>query len=235
MSPLARRLARRLPVAEAMQTRLSIEGLIEELRDQIGACAQSPVRLVGHSWGAWLCLLFAARHPECVERLVLVSSGVLEDRYTAILRATQLARLTDTERAEMLRLKDLLDDPAVPDKGALFDRYGHLFDKTENYDVEPEPKDPFETDPATFNHVWGEAAALRTSGELLRQAARVRRPVLAIHGDYDPSPAEGVREPLARVLTSPFEFILLENCGHTPWLERAARDRLCETLWSRLA
>ena len=149
--------------------------------------------------------------------------------------ATQSARLTDTERAEMAGLKDLLDDPDVPDKGALFSRYGHLFDKVENHDAEPEATDPFETDPAIFNHVWPEAAALRTSGELLRQAARVACPVLAIHGDYDPSPAEGVREPLARVLTAPFEFILLKNCGHTPWLERDARSQLCEILEARLA
>jgi pimeloyl-ACP methyl ester carboxylesterase len=235
MSPLARRLGERLPVVEAMQTKLSIEALIEELRDQIAAHARTPVVIVGHSWGAWLCLLFAARHPEMAERLVLISSGVLEDRYAAILRATQSARLTDTERSEMTKLEGLLGDPHVPDKGALFSRYGHLFDKTENYDVEPEAKDHFETDPAIFNHVWAEAAAMRSNGELLRQASLVKCPVLAIHGDYDPSPAEGVREPLARVLTAPFEFVVLKNCGHTPWLERHARDALCGILEASVA
>jgi pimeloyl-ACP methyl ester carboxylesterase len=114
--------------------------------------------------------------------------------------------------------------------GALFGRYGHLFDKTENYDVEPEPRDRFDTDPAIFDRVWPEAAAPRTSGELLRQAALVKCPVLAIHGDYDPSPASGVREPLARVLAVPFEFVVLANCGHTPWLERRARAALYDIL-----
>jgi pimeloyl-ACP methyl ester carboxylesterase len=235
MSPLARTLAGSLSLVEAMQTKLSIASLIDELREQIAAHAQAPAVLVGHSWGAWLCLLFTARHPEYVERLVLISSGVLEDRYVATLRATQLARLSDPERAEMARLEAMLADPRVTDKGALFDRYGYLFDKTENYDAEPEPKDRFETDPAIFDSVWPEAAALRTSGELLRQSALVKRPVLAIHGDYDPSPAEGVREPLARVLTAPFEFIVLKNCGHTPWLERGARVELVETLRRELS
>jgi pimeloyl-ACP methyl ester carboxylesterase len=78
--------------------------------------------------------------------------------------------------------------------------------------------------------VWPEAAALRISGELLRQAAEVRCPVLAIHGDYDPSPAAGVRDPLARVLQAPFEFALLKDCGHTPWLERRARAELYAVL-----
>jgi pimeloyl-ACP methyl ester carboxylesterase len=235
MSPLARRLVARMPVIEAMQTKLSIAALIEELRQQIAAHAQAPAILVGHSWGAWLCLLFAARHPELVARLVLISSGVLEDRYAAMMRATGLARLTETEKAEMATLEALLADPGVRDKGSLFGKYGYLFDKTENYNAEPEPQDRFDTDPAIFDRVWAEAAVLRTSGELLRQAALVKCPVLAIHGDYDPSPADGVREPLARVLTGPFEFILLNDCGHTPWLERDARAELYKILGRELS
>jgi pimeloyl-ACP methyl ester carboxylesterase len=129
MSPLARTLGGSLSLVEAMQTKLSIADLIDELREQIAVHAQGPAVLVGHSWGAWLCLLFTARHPEFVERIVLISSGVLEDPYAATLRATQLARLSDTERAEMATLEAMLADPEVTDKGALFDDYGYLFEK----------------------------------------------------------------------------------------------------------
>jgi pimeloyl-ACP methyl ester carboxylesterase len=48
--------------------------------------------------------------------------------------------------------------------------------------------------------------------------------VVAIHGDYDPHPTAGVRVPLLAVLIN-FTFILLEKCGHRPWIERASRDR----------
>lgn len=235
MSPLARQLGARLPVIEAMQTRCSIAALIEELREQIVTTARTPAVLVGHSWGAWLSLLFAARHPELVDRLILISSGVLEDRYAEQMRTTRLARLNATEAAEMARLEAMLADPAVTDKGALFAACEHLFDQTENYDAAPEPRDRFDTDPAIFGCVWPEAAALRTSGELLRQAARVRCPVSAIHGDYDPSPAAGVHDPLARVVTVPFEFALLKRCGHTPWLERHARAELYGILERQLS
>jgi pimeloyl-ACP methyl ester carboxylesterase len=234
MSPLAHELGGDLPLIEAMQTRLSIAALIEELREQIAGYAQTPVVLVGHSWGAWLCLLFAARHPRLVGRLILIGSGVLEDRYAEAMRATRLARLSESEVAEMANLEAMLADPTVTGKGALFDRFGHLFDKTENFAADPEPKDRFDTDPAIFGAVWPEAAALRTSGELLRQAAQVKCPVMAIHGVYDPSPAEGVREPLARVLAAPFEFVLLDKCGHTPWLERHARAELYAILRGEL-
>jgi pimeloyl-ACP methyl ester carboxylesterase len=235
MSPVARALAAHKSLIEAMQTKLSIAALIDELREQITEHAQAPVVLIGHSWGAWLCLLFSARHPALVARLVLVSCAVLEDQYADTMRATQLARLTGTEAAEMARLQSLFADPTVKDKSALLRGYGQMFAKTENYDAEPERRDRFKTDPAIFSSVWTEAAALRTSGELLRRAGQVKRPVLAIHGDYDPSPADGVREPLARVLTTPFEFVLLKNCGHTPWLERRARAEFYEILRSQLA
>jgi len=100
MAPLARRLGQRLPLVEAMQTKLSIDALLEELRDQVAVCAQSRASLVGHSWGAWLCLLFAARYSDMAKQLILVSSGVLEERYVEFLKVNQTARLTDDEQAE---------------------------------------------------------------------------------------------------------------------------------------
>ena len=53
--------------------------------------------------------------------------------------------------------------------------------------------------------------------------------MLAIHGNYDPHAAEGVREPLARVLAD-FRFVLLERCGHLPWIERQAREEFYRLL-----
>ena len=78
--------------------------------------------------------------------------------------------------------------------------------------------------------VWGEASKLRRqSGELLKLGEGIGCPVVAIHGDYDPHPAAGVKEPLARVLTD-FRFIVLGKCGHHPWLERHAKDNFYDTL-----
>jgi pimeloyl-ACP methyl ester carboxylesterase len=84
-----------------------------------------------------------------------------------------------------------------------------------------------------FSAIWPEAAAMRSSGELLAQAGNIKCPVIAIHGDYDPHPADGVRIPLSGVLKD-FEFILLEKCGHTPWLERQAKDAFYEVLKTAL-
>ena len=93
---------------------------------------------------------------------------------------------------------------------------------------------PYESEMLEYQYhvnqrVWREAAALRQSGELLEMGKKIKCPVVAIHGDYDTHLAEGVREPLSRVLND-FRFILLEKCGHEPWIERHARDRFYEVL-----
>ena len=77
--------------------------------------------------------------------------------------------------------------------------------------------------------VWQEAEALRRSGELLEMGKQITCPVVAIHGDYDSHPAEGVERPLSRVLRD-FRFVLLDKCGHSPWLEKQARDRVYDIL-----
>ncbi len=75
---------------------------------------------------------------------------------------------------------------------------------------------------------------LRQTGKLLDIVAKIRCPVVAIHGDYDPHPAEGVRGPLSSILKD-FRLILLEKCGHKPWIEREAKETFYEILNKELA
>jgi pimeloyl-ACP methyl ester carboxylesterase len=84
-------------------------------------------------------------------------------------------------------------------------------------------------DPDIYQAVWREASILRQTGELLELCKKVRCPVIAIHGDFDPHPSDGVREPLQTVLKS-FQFVLLENCGHKPWIETMAKGKFYSIL-----
>ena len=72
------------------------------------------------------------------------------------------------------------------------------------------------------------------NGELLALSEQITCPVVAIHGDYDPHPAEGIEKPLAAYLGN-FRFILLKNCGHKPWGERQARDEFYRVLGKELS
>lgn len=227
MASVARELADAWAVLEPLQTSRSLDGQVEELRDVLERHAATPITLLGYSWGAWLSCIVAERYPALVHRLVLVGSGPFDAAYVPQLEETRRSRFTADEATEVATLIAALGDPSRKDQHELLARLGALSARTDLYDplpAQPHTADTVEHDGAVFHHVWREAAALRQSGDLLRLIQNIRCPVIAIHGDYDPHPAAGVRGPLSAVLAD-FTFIMLERCGHTPWLERQARDQ----------
>jgi pimeloyl-ACP methyl ester carboxylesterase len=125
----------------------------------------------------------------------------------------------------------ILDDPAAPtsDKNAALARLAGLFTRVDACDPLTLDMEVLEVRHDINQSVWNEARKLRMSGELLELGRRIECPVVAIHGDYDPHPAEGVRVPLSSVLRD-FRFFLLKGCGHTPWIERRVRQEFFEML-----
>jgi pimeloyl-ACP methyl ester carboxylesterase len=233
MAPVAGELASLRGILEPIQTADSLEGQVEELKTVLETDADPPVALVGFSWGAWLSLLVAARHPELVAKLILVGAGPFEERYTDGIHQTRMDRLAKAEKTELRSLMATLASPEAGDRSRAFVRFGALFAKTDACDPLPDDPSDIEFREDIYLRVWPEAAEFRKSGNLLALAGRVRCPVLAIHGDYDPHPAEGVEKPLSAALAD-FRFILLKHCGHKPWTERRARGIFYQTLRTEL-
>lgn len=232
MAPVARYLAHRRGVLEPIQTALSLEGQVEELRGVLQSYGDSPMVLIGFSWGAWLSFMLTARHPALVRKLILVGSGPFEDSYAAELHETRMGRLSRRERKAFAAAVRALEDPETEDRNAYLAQLGALAGKADAYDpVASRPREAERIGPRAdiFLGVWREAARLRRSGGLLALGQKIKCPVVAIHGDYDPHPAEGVRKPLEGVLPS-FRFVLLERCGHKPWVERQAGDTFLSLL-----
>ena len=229
MAPVARELARSRGVLEPFQSAHSLEGQVRELEALLASHGDGPSTLIGHSWGAWLIFLLAAREPSIPKKLILVGSGPFEEAYAESIMETRLSRLTEEQRAKARAAEAALNDPAVEDRSAFLADFGKWMTKADTYDPLPQRDEVLAFQPHVYEKVWNEGAALRRSGELLERGRRIRCPVVAIHGDHDSHPAEGVREPLSRVLPD-FRFVLLERCGHTPWIERHARERFFEVL-----
>ncbi len=229
MAPVARALSAERGILEPLQTALSLEGQIRELRDALAGRAAPPVTLIGFSWGAWLSLICAARNPDLVGKLILVGCPGLEEKYAAGLQETRLARLDESSRAEARGLMDALARADPGREGPVLSRLGALFTRADAYD--PIEETPLEIPPQIekFQDAWREGAQWRRNGRLLAAAEDLACPVAAIHGDHDPHPAEGVREPLAARLKD-FRFILLAQCGHKPWIEVRAKDEFFRVL-----
>jgi pimeloyl-ACP methyl ester carboxylesterase len=237
VAPIARELSVDFGVLEPFQTATSLKGQVLELTRVLKKYGDFPVVLIGHSWGAWLSYILAARYPSLVKKLILVGSGPFEQKYVKELQTTRLNRLNQQERREYNSIIKLLDNPKVKDKNRLLERLGSLTSKTDSYDLIPDESrksDLINVHGDIFYRVWNEADELRKSGKLLALGKNIRCPVIAIHGAYDPHPAQGVRKPLSSMLKD-FRFTLLKNCGHYPWLERKAKDKFYEIIRKELS
>ncbi|HPG41568.1 MAG TPA: alpha/beta hydrolase [bacterium] len=235
MAPVARNLGD-YGVLEPLQTADTLTGQVQELQSVLTRYGEPPVTLVGFSWGAWLAFLTAAEYPYLVKKLVLISCPPFSAHYATEISEKRLSRLDDAGRAELNALHRQLASPLIKEKDQIFAWLGMLYGQIDAYDLlanEPGITDLVDYNYAIYKQVWKQASALRSDGMLLPLAQRIQCPVVAIHGDYDPHPVEGVRDPLTAALVN-FRFILLEKCGHAPWREKHAAARFIEILRQEL-
>lgn len=232
LAGMARELSNFCGVAEPIQTQYRIDDLVEELHLQLLSIGQEPVALIGHSWGAWLGILFAARHPQQVEKLILVDSGPLEASYAPLIMENRLSRLSGVERERFLYLLARLEAGEESHKDALLTELGALVEKSDCVAYQQDaaqPGDQLPNNGRQYAAVWSEADKLRMSGGLLRAAQSLTCPVVVVHGESDPHPAKGVTEPLKKLGAS-FRFVPLARCGHSPHQEKYAKENFYDCL-----
>jgi pimeloyl-ACP methyl ester carboxylesterase len=233
MEAMAKNISRYRGVIEALQTRHSIESLLVELRGVLTRQGHPPVTLIGHSWGAWLSILFASKYPGQVKKLILVGSGPLEEKYASKVMETRLDRLDENDTARLNKLMHQINTAPERMKDRIFLEMADLLRKADAFQPDGEPYVNTDFDYRMFESVWAEAESMRSSGGLIRHAARLTCPVTAIHGVYDPHPVYGIKLPLEKTIKD-FRLILLEKCGHEPWSEISAKDSFYATLENEL-
>lgn len=213
-------------VVEAIQSQYSIDELIEELHNQIQGHCSNKITLIGHSWGAWLVALYSAKYPEQVDSTVLVGGGPLEDKYVSEIGMRRVQNLSEEDGALFQRLvnKQATDEDMK--------RIPVLFEKSDNYCLENrEDHRADRTDSEMHNRVWGEATQLRSSGKLLKTFKKIKSNLFIIQGSDDPHPAKGVIQPLEENGVE-CETYILEKCGHSPFMEKYAKEKFYEILFN---
>lgn len=231
MKPVAEKLSRDFGVVEFLQTEKSIDGQVEELYKQLISSTEIPVTLIGFSWGAWLGLLFAAKYPKLARKLILISSGSLENKYNRDLMQIRLDRLTKQNREEAEKIITLINSNKA-DNNTL-KRFGELMTIADSFDYLPVDNESIELNMDIYQSVWAEASKLRDANGLTNCLTKIECPVVAFHGKFDPHPIEGVEKPLSERLKN-FKMIHLEMCGHTPWKEKFAINTFYQLLKDEL-
>lgn len=233
VAPVAKKLSNSYGVLEPLQTEDSLEGQIQELRKTLQQCTDEPVTLIGYSWGALLSYIVTVRYPEMVNKLILVGCPPLEEKDSDGIMATRLSRLVEKEKRTFKSVWEQLKDPNLHEKEVILMNFIKLLSKTDGYDASLPDEFPL-FDPHIFSKVWSEAKKMRKDGELLKIRKNINCPLIVIHGSYDPHPFESVKSAFDGFVEK-CKFILLDKCGHTPWLEHYARDEFYKIIEKELS
>ncbi|MFW6197218.1 MAG: alpha/beta fold hydrolase [Thermoplasmatota archaeon] len=220
-------------VLEPLLSSESIRSQIEELISIFKKNGDQPLYLIGHSYGAWLSIIFTAHHPEYVKKLILVSSGPFEKKYRSSVLKTRSDRLEDAEKKNLFKIFEELSEASKENDENLLDKMDQVMSKTDFYEEIDHENEVIDFQSRLHQKVWDEAKKLREEGKLLEYADKIDCSVTAIHGDYDPHPWEGVKKPLSKVLDD-FKFFLIEKCGHYPWYEIYAKNEFFKILEDEL-
>jgi pimeloyl-ACP methyl ester carboxylesterase len=235
MAPVARELSQTVGVLEPLQSKDSLEGQIEELKDQLTEYADTPVILIGSSWGVVLALFLAARHKELVKKLILIGSAVFDAESSSRIEGIRLSRLSDENRRRHEQIMYEMQSKSMEEHSVLMKEWSEILDATDNYDPLPRDLEMIEVQYDIFSKVWPDFVMLRdTPGYLKKEFSKIDLPTVVIHGDYDPHPIEGIR-PFLKSCIANIQFYILTKCGHYPWIERHARDQFFEILQNEVA
>ena len=237
MGTVGRRLGGRFRVVEPLERAsgevpLTVARHVADLDEVLrGPLKEGPVRLVGFSWGAMLALTYAARHPSDVERLLLIACGTFDPGSREAYEAAMRERMdADQQR----RFEDLTARLAAETdrqrRNELFAEFGSLCTRIQAFDPLPsESEDEIFYDEGGFRETWSDAVSLQQQGIQPAEFAGIQAPVTMIHGDADPHPGRLVFESLAPLVRD-IQYRELSRCGHTPWIERHAREAFYELL-----
>lgn len=211
-------------IVEALQSQYSIAELIEELYLQIIEYCQEKPTLIGHSWGAWLAVLFAEKYPKLCKNIILVGCPPLADKYV---KEISLRRLRNLSGEESKIFQRMIDNVATDED---IKKIPSILEKSDNYYLESSEKLIVDkADNEMYNRIWNEATKLRTNGALLTAFKNIQSKLFLIQGVCDPHPIEGVIKPLEENGISCKTYIL-EKCGHNPFMEKYAKEKFYDIL-----
>ncbi|MBU0497495.1 MAG: alpha/beta hydrolase, partial [Candidatus Thermoplasmatota archaeon] len=193
LSLLAQTLSEKVSVLEPLLTPPSLNQQLIELEYLIRTYCKHPTVILGHSAGALLSYIFTAKKPALIKKLILVGSGCFEEPCTKDIMKTRLARLNLHDKKEVLSLIKILKNPTIQNKKIHLKKLGNLIEKADSYDTISSETSSMNFSYETYDNVWKEFEEIRRTGILLAYGKHIHCPVIVIHGDYDPHPAEKIR------------------------------------------
>ena len=203
-------------------SQLTFAGAVEDLEAVREALALDRVSLLGHSLGGHVAYLYAARHAEYVETMILVDVGPpLDEELMRRFWGTMESRRSPADAEEGSRIRAsaefLSGDPAAVER-FMKNLYSPFFRESRT----PKEADWGFTTITAANVLQYEEQLMRTLGALdpVESLARVECPTLVVHGEADPIPWEFGKFIADRIPGA--KLVVIPGASHFPFVEDRA-------------
>ena len=193
--------------------------------------------VIGHSWGAWLALLYASEHPQRISRLVYISDTGIDPAWHQEYRKNREARLPADERERFRQLNEQRHTAVEAELTRINQERSALLAATEYYDMNRLDEVPqYDRFPINYELnavVNTELKLMEETGDLPALVRGITVPTLVLDGEADPRP-RWARAHVAQLIPDS-RHITVPRAGHEPWIEqpeataRALRGFLLET------
>jgi pimeloyl-ACP methyl ester carboxylesterase len=171
-----------------------------------------------------LALVYATHHPPTPAGLVLIGCGTFSQAARAEFEARRALRLTPADHARIAHITEAEKDP-----NRRLAEWGRVMTRVYGYDVDDGPSDLTVVDAVAHEQTWADIVRLINHGVYPAAFAAITCPVLMLHGEADPHPGHLTSDELRRHIPH-LEYREFSKCGHSPWLERQARDEFFESI-----
>lgn len=224
MKPVALKLSENYGVLEPLQSKLTVQEQIDELKQQIAKYVNEPITLIGSSWGAMLALLFASQNQNIVDKLILVGCGTFTEEDSAIVDEIRNSRFTQNQKDKLAELMQVIDTLSGKEQNEKMKEFAAIFDVSDKYSPICNNRELENLDWNIFKSVWNDFVRLREIPHYIKsEFSKIKIPVILIQGDYDPHPTQAIYAFLKDCIPQT-KLYELGKCGHYPWIEKYAKD-----------
>ncbi len=183
---------------------------LEALRGHLGF---EKVDLLGHSWGGYLVMAYAARHPHRIAHLLIVDSAAPKIQDTAFL-FKNIYPETQARQDALAFALELGDPEAIA--ADLREYISMLFYTKEAREASLARASTFSYRQKVNRAIWGDLQRFDLNPEL----PKFRFPTLVVTGRYDFNVAPSVAWAIHRAIPGS-ELAVFEKSGHLPFCEES--------------